>query len=114
MKFSLEKKIKICRDAVIDKKGNNVIVLDLKKRVSFTDYFLICSGSSTKQVQAIVDEIIERLKNSGTKGISVEGYQTGRWVLVDCIDIVIHIFHEDARKFYDIERLWGDAPLVTK
>lgn len=113
MKFSLEEKIKICCDAVIDKKGDNVVVLDLKKRVSFTDYFLICSGGSTKQVQSIVDEIIKCLKDSGTKSISVEGYRTGRWVLVDGIDIIIHIFHKEARKFYDIEHLWGDVPLVS-
>lgn len=108
----MEKKVKICWDAVVDKKGDNVIVFDLQKRVSFTDYFLICSGSSVKQVQSIADEIVERLKLTGMKGITVEGYQTGRWVLVDCIDIIIHIFHAEARKFYDLERLWGDAPLV--
>ena len=112
MGLSIEEKTKICYKAVIEKKGINVIILDLKKRTSFTDYFLICSGNSTRQVQSIADEIIESLKVKGTKGINVEGYQTGKWVLLDCLDIVVHIFHEEARNFYDIERLWGDAPVA--
>ena len=112
MGLSIEEKTKICYKAVIEKKGNNVIILDLKKRTSFTDYFLICSGNSTRQVQSIADEIIECLKAKGTKGINVEGYQTGKWVLLDCLDIVVHIFHEEARNFYDIERLWGDVPVA--
>lgn len=110
MKSFEDDKIRISYEAIIDKKGNNVLVLDLRKRTSFTDYFVICSASSTKQVQSIVDEIIKRLKADGSKGINVEGYQTGKWVLVDCIDIVIHVFHEETRNYYDIERLWGDAP----
>ncbi len=112
MGLSIEEKTKICYKAVIDKKGNDVVILDLKKRTSFTDYFLICSGNSTRQVQSIADEIVECLKATGTKGINVEGYQTGKWVLLDCLDIVVHIFHEEARNYYDIERLWGDAPVV--
>lgn len=109
MNFSLEEKLDICHKAVVDKKGNNIVILDLKEISSFTDYFIICSGTSTKQVQSIADEIIERLRASGEKGLNIEGYQIGRWVLIDCIDFVIHVFHKEARNFYDIERLWGDA-----
>ena len=113
MGLSLDEKIKICYKAVIDKKGDNVIILDLKKRTSFTDSFLICSANSTRQVQSIADEIIKCLKLTGVKGISVEGYLAGKWVLLDCLDIVVHIFHKEARNFYDIERLWEDAPLIN-
>ena len=112
MGLKIEEKTKIFYKAVIEKKGINVIILDLKKRTSFTDYFLICSGNSTRQVQSIADEIIECLKAEGTKGINIEGYQTGKWVLLDCLDVVVHIFHEEVRSFYDIERLWGDAPVA--
>jgi len=113
MGLSLDEKIKICYKAVIDKKGDNVIILDLKGRTSFTDSFLICSANSTRQVQSIADEIIKCLKLTGVKGVSVEGYLAGKWVLLDCLDIVVHIFHKEARNFYDIERLWEDAPLIS-
>ncbi len=112
MAISLAEKTKICYKAVSDKKGNNIVILDLENRSSFTDYFFICSGSSTRQVQSIADEIVKCLEASGTKGINVEGYQTGKWVLVDASDIIVHIFHEEARRYYDLERLWGDVPEV--
>lgn len=113
MDLSLDEKTKICYEAVVDKKAIDVVILDLKGRTSFTDCFLICSGSSVKQVQSIADEIIERLGEKGIKGVNMEGYQTGRWILVDCFDVVVHIFHEESRSYYDIERLWGDAPDVS-
>lgn len=112
MELTLKEKIERCYQAVIDKKGDNVVILDLKKITSFTDYFLICSGSSTKQVQSIADEIIRRLGKEEKKETRIEGYQVGRWILVDCIDVVIHVFHEETRNFYNIERLWGDAAKV--
>ncbi len=113
MGLPVEEKTKICYNAVIDKQGNNVVVLDLKEITSFTDYFIICSGNSSKQVQSIADEIVACLKAKGTKGINVEGYQSGKWVLLDCLDVIVHVFHEETRKIFDIERLWGDAPVVN-
>ena len=109
-KIMLDNKINISYKAIIDKKGNNIVALDLKERTSFTDYFLICSGSSSRQVQSIANEIVERLKTSGTKDIYVEGYQNGKWILIDCMDLIVHIFHEETRSYYNIERLWGDTP----
>ncbi len=112
MELTLKEKIEICYQAVIDKKGENVVILDLQKITSFTDYFLICSGSSTKHVQSIADEIIRRLGKKEKKGGNIEGYQAGKWILVDCIDVVAHIFHEETRNYYNIERLWGDADKI--
>lgn len=113
MGLPVEEKTKICYEAVIDKKGDDVVILDLKEITSFTDYFIICSGDSTRQVQSIADKVIESLKAKGTRGINIEGYQAGKWVLLDCLDIIVHIFHKEVRTFYDIERLWGDAPVVN-
>lgn len=109
MSLSLKEKLEICYKAVVDKKAANVVILDLNGVASFADYFLICSGTSSKQVQGIADEIIKQLGAIGKKGLGTEGYAGGRWVLIDCMDFVIHVFHEEARNFYSIERLWRDA-----
>ncbi len=76
------------------------------------DYFFICSATSTRQSKAIADGITESLKAKGTRPWHVEGYKEGQWILLDYNSVVVHIFHDDARSFYRLERLWGDAPLV--
>jgi ribosome-associated protein len=98
--------------AADDKKALNLVVLDVREVASFTDYFLIASGTSTRQVQAIADEIVERMKGEGRRAARVEGYRTAEWVLIDYGDFVFHIFEEKARTFYDLERLWRDAARV--
>ncbi|MBU6154081.1 MAG: ribosome silencing factor [Bdellovibrionales bacterium] len=95
-----------------NKKAETIKILDLKSESSFTDYFMICSGTSDRQVQAIADSIVIDLKESGFAPISVEGYREGRWVIVDYGDIVIHVFLDALRDFYDLEQLWSHAKRV--
>ncbi len=84
----------------------------MREVLTFTDYFLICSADSTVQVQAIAQAIRERLKKSGTSIWHLEGYEEGRWILLDYGDVIMHIFLEDARRFYKLEGLWGDAKVL--
>jgi ribosome silencing factor RsfS/YbeB/iojap len=98
--------------AAANKKAENIKILDLKKLSSFTDYFVVCSGQSDRQVQAIADSIVIELKEDGFTPISMEGYREGRWVLVDYGDVVIHVFLDALREYYDIEQLWQNAPKV--
>ncbi len=104
------------REAVVaadDRKALDLKVLHLQKVSDFTDYFLICSGTSERQVQAIADGVQERLRANRVRPLHVEGYNRGQWVLLDYGDLVVHVFQEEPRRFYALERLWGDAPDVT-
>ena len=96
-------------DAAKDKKALDVVVLDLRGSGAFTDYFVLCSGQSTRQVKAIVDGIQQRLRALDARPSHVEGYGHAEWVLLDCFDFIIHVFTGDTRRFYDLERLWGSA-----
>ncbi|HVG31500.1 MAG TPA: ribosome silencing factor [Pyrinomonadaceae bacterium] len=98
--------------AASDKKALDLVVLDLRPIASFTDYFLITSGTNPRQVQAISDAVVEELKKEGTRAARVEGYNTAEWVLVDYGDFVVHVFEDKARRFYDLERLWREAARV--
>lgn len=88
-------------------------MLDMKKASSITDFFILLSGNSTRQVKAITDYVIEKLRQKGQRVWHVEGYSYALWVLLDCADVVVHIFTPTVRKFYDLERLWADAPMIT-
>lgn len=99
--------------AADDRKAIDLKVLHLEKVTDFTDYFLICSGTSERQVQAIADAVLERMREEKVRPLHMEGYNRGQWVLLDYGDFVVHIFQEEPRKFYALERLWGDAPDVT-
>jgi ribosome-associated protein len=99
--------------AADDKKAQDIVVLRLSALTSFTDYFLICSANSTRQVQAVADEIEAQLKKEGVRPLSIEGYNSAEWVLIDYGPMVVHVFLESARRFYDLERLWRDAEKVT-
>jgi ribosome-associated protein len=99
--------------AAEDRKAHDVRVLHLGKVTDFTDYFLICSGASDRQVQAIADGVQERLRAERVRPLHVEGYNRAQWVLLDYGDLVVHVFQEEPRRFYALERLWGDAPDVT-
>ena len=92
------------------KKAENISILELDKNSSgFTDYFVICTGSNPRQLQAISDEVDQKLSSLGQEPAHVEGYNQAEWILLDYVDFVIHIFSENARKFYDLERLWKSA-----
>jgi ribosome-associated protein len=93
-----------------DKKAEDVTVLELEKGTgAFTDYFVVCSGTNPRQIQAISDEVEERLRKTGLRPAHVEGYQKADWVLLDYVDFVVHIFSEKARRYYELERLWKSA-----
>lgn len=99
--------------AADDRKAVDLRVLHLEKVSDFTDFFLICSGTNERQVQAIADAVQERMREEQVRPLHVEGYSRGQWVLLDYGDFVVHIFQEEPRRFYSLERLWGDAPDVT-
>ena len=100
-----------CIEAAQDKKAEDLVVLDLRGLSDITDFFVICHGSSERQVLAITDAIEERLgRNSAIHPNHVEGRKVGEWVLMDYFDFIVHIFVENKRAFYRLERLWGDAP----
>lgn len=96
--------------ACLEKKAEELTILEMEKGSgAFTDYFVLCSGTNPRQVQAIADEVELRLKTAGLRPTHVEGYNQAEWVLVDYVDFVVHVFSEKARKFYDLERLWKTA-----
>src|SRR5258706_16168457 len=107
---ALKKQISEAMAACQDKKAESVSILEMEKGSNaFTDYFLICSGVNPRQVQAIADEVEERLEKRGQRVTHKEGYSQAEWVLLDYVDFVVHIFSEKARQYYDLERLWKSA-----
>ena len=94
------------------KQAKEIRVLDLRPVTSFADFFVICSGANTRQIQAIADEVEARLKKEGERPNNVEGYSNADWILMDYGDYVIHVFSEKARAYYDLERLWRDAKQI--
>ena len=99
-------------NAASEKKAFDVLILDLRNRSDLTDCFMICSANSKIHVQAIVDAIIERCHMGKIKPLGIEGYSGGYWVVIDLGDLIAHIFHKEARLHYDLERLWGDVPII--
>ncbi len=93
-----------------DKKAKAVRILDIRSISSVADFFVLCSGTSSTHVRAIADNVEESLTSQGLSLHHMEGYQNGRWILLDFGDLVVHVMHEDERSFYNLERLWGDAP----
>ena len=98
-------------ELLIDRKAEDVTLLDLRSVSGATDYFLIATGRSDTHVSAIADHVIEELKKEDVRPYGVEGMRGGRWVLIDYVDFVVHVFHPAARDFYQLERLWGDVPV---
>jgi len=96
-----------------DKKGKDVRILDIRSISTVTDYFVICSGTSPTHVRAIADNVESKLSESGLRLHHMEGYQNGRWILLDFLDVVVHVMAPEERSFYNLERLWGDAPEVA-
>jgi ribosome-associated protein len=112
MKKTLTKLLRLVVDAAADKKAFNILVLDLRTRSELTDYFIICSGNTKVQVQAIVDAILEKTYGTKHRPTVVEGYSAGNWVILDLTDVIVHVFQKDVRSYYDLERLWGDVPVI--
>lgn len=104
-----DERIRLALNAALEKKALDLTVLDLRGIASFTDFFVITTGTNRRQCQAISDEVVEQLKRGGTRAARVEGFQTAEWILIDYGDFVVHIFDEKARRFYDLERLWREA-----
>lgn len=102
----------LCVKAAVEKKAFDLVLLEMKKVTSFTDYFVICSGKSDRQVQAIAQAIEEALEREGIRPLGYEGRTEGRWILMDYGDVVVHILLEPVRAFYDLEGLWIDAPRI--
>ncbi|HWQ53638.1 MAG TPA: ribosome silencing factor [Bryobacteraceae bacterium] len=98
--------------AAESKKATEIRVLDLTGITSFTDYFVICTGANSRQIQAISDEVEMRLKEAGDRPLSIEGYTQAEWVLADYGDFLVHIFTPNSRSYYDLERLWRNAKTV--
>lgn len=97
--------------AADDKRAEDIVVLNMKGISLIADYFLICHGNSDKQVQAIAREMKEKAEEMGCSIRRIEGFDEARWILVDLGDVVAHVFHRDERSYYNLERLWGDAPI---
>jgi ribosome-associated protein len=97
-------------DAARERKGRDLLVLDLRGISNATDFFLLVTGTSDSHVRSIAEHIVETRKVDGARPGHIEGLRGGRWVLIDFIDYVVHVFHPAAREFYQLERLWGDAP----
>jgi len=108
-KTDLQRQVTEAISACQEKKAEEITVLELEKDSEFTDYFVVCSGTNPRQIQAISDEVEERLNKAGMRPTHVEGYKQAEWVLLDYVDFVVHVFSEKARKYYDLERLWKSA-----
>jgi len=109
-KTDLQRQVTEAISACQEKKAEEITVLELEKDSgAFTDYFVVCSGTNPRQIQAISDEVEERLNKAGMRPTHVEGYKQAEWVLLDYVDFVVHVFSEKARKYYDLERLWKSA-----
>jgi len=100
---------KLVAQAALSKKGFDITILDLRKVTTMTDYFVLCSVDSDTQARAVADAIKHEATERGETTVRKEGYSEGRWVLLDFIDVVAHVFHKETREFYNIEKLWGDA-----
>jgi ribosome-associated protein len=105
-------KLLLLTRAALEKKACDLVAIDVRERTSITDYFIICSGRSDRQVRSIAQGVEEALRRAGVASLSVEGAGRGHWVLMDFSDVVVHIFYEPVRQFYDLDALWGHAPRV--
>ncbi|MEP6528067.1 MAG: ribosome silencing factor [Nocardioidaceae bacterium] len=104
--------VHVAAEAASDKLADHIIAFDVSEQLAITDAFLVCSADNDRQVHAIVDEVEERLRTLGARPARREGHRQGRWVLLDYIDIVIHVQQEEERMFYALERIWRDCPVI--
>ena len=114
MSKQTRQQVAVAVGAVENKKGEDLAILEMDRNSgAFTDYFVVCTGTNPRQIQAISDEVEKRLSEDGVRPNSVEGYSQAEWVLLDYVDFVVHIFSPRARNFYDLERLWKSAASLT-
>ncbi len=106
---NLDPELRAAVDSALAKKADEVLVLDLRGIASFTDFFILCTGQSNRQLRSIADGVEESLRARRRKPSHVEGYPNGEWILMDYVDFVVHVFTPSSRSYYDLERLWGDA-----
>lgn len=102
----------VCARAADEKKAEDIVVLDISNIIPIADYFVIASGGNRKQVQAIADEITQKMKAAGARRLGIEGQEEGSWICVDYGDVIVHLFNGEVRGFYELESLWADAPRV--
>lgn len=102
----------MCAQAALDKKACDLVILQVKEVFSLADYFVICSGSSERQVQAVARSIEEKLGRNRILPLGIEGFAEAKWILMDYNEIIAHIFYEPTREFYDLESIWIDAPRI--
>ncbi len=107
LKFS-----KMIAEIIKSKKGFDINILDLRKLSGIADCFIVCSADADRQVKAIADEVDEQLHNKGIRCFHKEGFETLNWVILDYFDVIVHVFKADARSYYNLEKLWGDAPVI--
>ncbi|MCX6171041.1 MAG: ribosome silencing factor [Ignavibacteriales bacterium] len=107
LKFS-----KMIAEIIKTKKGFDINILDLRKLSGIADCFIVCSADADRQVKAIADEIDDQLHNKGIRCFHKEGFETLNWVILDYFDVIVHVFKADARSYYNLEKLWGDAPVI--
>ena len=105
--------VTLAAGAAADKLATDIIAYDVSEQLVITDAFLLCSASNDRQVKSIVDEIEDKMRKSGAKPVRREGEREGRWVLLDYLDVVIHVQHAEERVFYSLERLWKDCPVIS-
>ncbi|MGE3177759.1 MAG: ribosome silencing factor [Vicinamibacterales bacterium] len=110
----LPQDLELAVSAALDKKAEDLVILDLRKAAGFTDFFVICSGTNPRQIRAIADGVTEALKAAGAKPAHVEGYDRSEWILLDYFDFVVHVFAKETRMFYGLERLWGNAERIER
>ncbi|WP_096551261.1 ribosome silencing factor [Ureibacillus thermosphaericus] len=104
--------LQVVYKALDDKRAEDIVILNMKNISLLADYFIICHGNSDRQIQAIAREVKEKAEENGFDVRRMEGYDSARWILIDLGDMVVHVFNKDERQFYNLERLWGDAPQI--
>jgi ribosome-associated protein len=112
-RLTAERKVRRAARAALDKRATDLVALDVQGLSSVTDYFLICSGKSTTHIETITDAIRDELKREGARPLHAEGVPASGWILLDYGDVLMHVFLEETRAYYALERLWGDAPAVS-
>jgi len=110
----IQQRVRTAVHAAVDKKAFDLAVLGVSELTSIADYFVLCSANTERQTQAIADNVMEKVRNEqSVKPLLVEGTTPGRWILIDYGDFIVHVFTEECRRYYGLERLWGDAPNMT-
>jgi ribosome-associated protein len=99
-------------EAAVEKKADDVVLVDLRGKATYADFLVICSGTNDRQLEAVADSVEKSLRDAGQRLIGWEGGRGGRWVLLDFGDVVVHVFHQEERAYYDLEGLWSDAPMT--